>query len=146
MLDLARTIRFAIPTVVARALPVWDLSARARIDGELGPRLEYFEYRYPRHEVVLTCAPPMAHFVLRQLHTLADRAVDAVGDQSRRRDSARYRGGAAGDRATARRLRRAHRRGRPSTGEERESPAALLFATGPASPLFTTIPGRVSVY
>jgi hypothetical protein len=73
--DLARTIRFAIPTVVARALPVWDLSARARIDGELGPRLEYFEYRYPRHEVVLTCAAPMAHFVLRQLHTLADRAA-----------------------------------------------------------------------
>jgi hypothetical protein len=74
VLDLARTIRFAIPTVVARALPVWDLSARARINGELGPRLEYFEYRYPRHEVVLTCAPPMAHFVLRQLRTLADRA------------------------------------------------------------------------
>jgi hypothetical protein len=73
--DLARTIRFAIPTEVARALPVWDLSARARIDGELGPRLEYFEYRYPRHEVVLTCAAPMAHFVLRQLHTLADRAA-----------------------------------------------------------------------
>jgi hypothetical protein len=73
--DLARTIRFAIPTEVARALPVWDLSARARIDGELGPRLEYFEYRYPRREVVLTCAAPMAHFVLRQLHTLADRAA-----------------------------------------------------------------------
>ena len=75
MLDLARTIRFAIPTVVARALPVWDLSARARINGELGVRLEYFEYRYPRREVVLTCAAPMAHFVLRQLHTLADRAA-----------------------------------------------------------------------
>src|SRR5262249_24960896 len=73
--DLARTIRFAIPTEVARALPVWDLSARARIDGELGPRLEYFEYRYPRREVVLTCAAPMAHFVLRQLHTLADRVA-----------------------------------------------------------------------
>ena len=75
MFDLARTIRFAIPTVVARALPVWDLSARARIAGELGPRLEYFEYRYPRREVVLTCAAPMAHFILRQLHTLADRAA-----------------------------------------------------------------------
>jgi hypothetical protein len=73
--DLARTIRFAIPTEVARALPVWDLSARARIDGELGPRLEYFEYRYPRREVVLTCAAPMAHFVLRELHALADRAA-----------------------------------------------------------------------
>jgi hypothetical protein len=73
--DLARMVRFAIPTVVARALPVWDLAARARIDGELGPRLEYFEYRYPRREVVLTCAAPMAHFVLRQLHTLADRAA-----------------------------------------------------------------------
>jgi len=73
--DLSRTIRFAIPTVVARALPVWDLSARARISGELGPRLEYFEYRYPRREVVLTCAAPMAHFILRQLHTLADRAA-----------------------------------------------------------------------
>ena len=75
MFDLSRTIRFAIPTVVARALPVWDLSARARINGELGVRLEYFEYRYPRREVVLTCAAPMAHFVLRQLHTLADRAA-----------------------------------------------------------------------
>ena len=75
MLDLARTIRFAIPTVVARALPVWDLSARARIEGELTPRLEYFEYRYPRREVVLTCAVPMAHFVLRQLRALADRAT-----------------------------------------------------------------------
>lgn len=75
MLDLARTIRFAIPTVVARALPVWDLSARARADGELGPRLEYFEYRYPRREVVLTCAAPMAHFVLRELRELADRSA-----------------------------------------------------------------------
>ena len=75
MFDLARTIRFAIPTVVARALPVWDLSARARINGELGARLEYFEYRYPRREVVLTCPAPMAHFVLRQLRTLADRAA-----------------------------------------------------------------------
>ena len=75
MFDLARTIRFAIPTIVARALPVWDLSARARINGELGARLEYFEYRYPRREVVLTCAAPMAHFVLRQLRTLADRAA-----------------------------------------------------------------------
>jgi hypothetical protein len=73
--DLARTIRFAIPTVVARALPVWDLSARARIVGELGARLEYFEYRYPRREVVLTCGAPMAHFVLRELHMLADRAA-----------------------------------------------------------------------
>ena len=81
MFDLARTIRFAIPTEVARALPVWDLSARARIDGESGPRLEYFEYRYPRREVVLTCAAPMAHFVLRELHTLADRAAmdDEIG-------------------------------------------------------------------
>ncbi len=73
MLDLARTIRFAIPTVVARALPVWELSARARVDGDLGARLEYFEYRYPRREVVLTCAAPMAHFVLRELRALADR-------------------------------------------------------------------------
>jgi hypothetical protein len=75
VIDLVRTIRFAIPTVVARALPVWDLSARARANGELTPRLEYFEYRYPRREVVLTCAAPMAHFVLRQLRTLADRAA-----------------------------------------------------------------------
>ncbi len=74
MLDLARTIRFAIPTVVARALPVWDLSPRARADGETSPRLEYFEYRYPRREVVLTCAAPMAHFILRELRGLAERA------------------------------------------------------------------------
>jgi hypothetical protein len=74
MLDLARTIRFAIPTAVARALPVWELSARARVDGDLGARLEYFEYRYPRREVVLTCAAPMAHFVLRELRALAGRA------------------------------------------------------------------------
>jgi hypothetical protein len=75
VIDLARTVRFAIPTVVARALPVWDLSARARVSGELAPRLEYFEYRYPRREVVLTCAAPMAHFVLKQLLTLAERAA-----------------------------------------------------------------------
>ncbi len=74
MLDLARTIRFAIPVVVARALPVWDLAPRARLDGETTARLEYFEYRYPRREVVLTCAAPMAHFVLRELRGLAQRA------------------------------------------------------------------------
>lgn|SRR5690348_7560035 len=73
------TLQFEIPLVVARALPIWTVSAHARAAGIAAWKIAYEETTTRPRQMRIRCERVMAEFILRELQGLDHRAVD--GDE-----------------------------------------------------------------